>query len=224
MASTLTAGNLIDVVKLKFPKVLVDGFGARAADEVHSYIWKRYPWKSSIANLYPFHVVQAEPDYGPPSVTIPLDFQGFHQVWLRSSDGREYRLDPKPDLQKSFTPGLPNAIAWMPKDQAFRLHPRPSFTAPDWWVEGEYKKTPTKINNENVASFVLPYDDMYAMVFRKGLAAWFKQDTPDEMPAFQMFSGLLDEMAASEGLLAGPPQNFPDEGLANGGWEGWEGY
>lgn len=224
MASTLTPANLIDVVKLFFPRTLTDGLANRASDVVNSYMWKRYPWKPSIANLVPFNLVYSEPDYGAPYIVIPPDFQGFHQVWMRTSDGREYKVDPKPDLQKSFNPGLPNSIAFMPKDLAFRVHPRPSLSAPDYWIEGEYKKTPTQINNTNINSFVLPYDDMYAIVFQKGLEWQFKQNTPEEIPAFQFFSALLDEMAGSEGLLHGPPQNYPDESLANGGWDNWNNY
>lgn len=224
MANTLTAAALIDVVKLNYPRTLGDGFYCRAADAVNSYIWKRYPWKPSIANLIPFMLVYSEPDYGAPYVQIPPDFQSFHQVWMRTSDGREYKVDPRPDLQKSFNPGLPNAISYMPKDLAFRLHPRPSLSAPDYWIEGEYKKTPTLITASNINSFVLPYDDMYALVFEQGLQWRFKKGTADELPAFQFFVALLDEMAASEGLLHGPPQNFPDESLANGGWDNWNNY
>jgi hypothetical protein len=219
MPATLTAGNLLDLVALKFPRILTDGFGGRAADEVQAYIWKLYPWKVSIADLIPFNLVVEEPDYGPPVLVVPPDFQGFHQVRLRCWDGRTYPVKPKPDLPISFAPGMPDEIAYMPKAQAFRIHPRPFYSAPDWWIEGEYKKAPIKINNENLNSAIIPWDDMYSIVFRKGLIWQFKQDTPDEMNAFAQFKMLIDEMASSEGLLAGVPEVAPSEGMALGGYD-----
>jgi hypothetical protein len=43
-------------------------------------------------------------------------------------------------------------------------------------------------------------------------------DSQDETQAFMVFRQLLDEMAGSEGLLAGTPQISPTDSLELGGW------
>jgi hypothetical protein len=218
MAKTVTAGQLVTLVSNKFPRLLIESFAARYADEVLTYMWKRYPWKESIKELPQFSLTLEDGDYGPPSAVVPGDFLGFHEQWIRMFDGRSFPLQPKPDLPLSFSPGLPTAISYITEKQAFRLHPRPSYTSPDAWVEGRYKKQVTKITNENLSSYTLPWDDQYAIVFRKGLVWQFKMDSQDETQAFMVFRQLLDEMAGSEGLLAGTPQISPTDSLELGGW------
>jgi hypothetical protein len=49
MAKTLTPGQALSIVGLRYGKNLVsDAFGARFCDEVQAKIWYRYPWRGSL--------------------------------------------------------------------------------------------------------------------------------------------------------------------------------
>src|SRR4051812_26392482 len=85
MPNTLTVADGINMVALKYPRLQTDGFAARIADEVISFIWNRYPWRVSLAELPPFYLVREIADYGPPTYAVPSDFKGLHEAWLRRS-------------------------------------------------------------------------------------------------------------------------------------------
>jgi hypothetical protein len=83
-------------------------------------------------------------------------------------------------------------------------------------VEGKYKKLPTKITNENLNSYVLPWDDIYFDVFRQGLVWKYKQDiigAQDAVRELQLFEKMINDMAAAEGLHSGVAMIAPSEGL-----------
>lgn len=221
MANTLTVADGINLVAMKYPRLLTDGFASRIADEVIAFIWHRYPWRISLAELPPFFPVKEVPDYGPPTFSVPDDFYGLQEAWLRRSTGEkvEPRLTVKPSVEISIAPGYPTAIAYQPEMKSFRLHPRPSFSGPEIQVEGIYKKLPTKVTNENMNSYSLPWDDIYFQVFKKGLEWKIKDDimgAADADRAYLMFRAFVDEMAANEGLHSGVITVAPAEGLALG--------
>jgi hypothetical protein len=222
MPNTLTPGVAVSIVGLKYPRLLADAFAARFCNEVQDYIWYRYPWRGTLADLPPFGLTQDEPDYGPPLLAVPADFYGLHRAWIRSSTGRilEPELQVKPDLGLSVCSAMPTTIAFQKAKGCFRLHPRPAFAAPDYWVEGEYKKLPETITNENLNSYTFVWDDLYFQVFRAGLNWKVKEDlmsSPDAPNAYQMFEMLVDRMAMAEGLHSGVVTVAPSEGLELGG-------
>jgi hypothetical protein len=49
MSKTLTAGQAVNIVGLRYKSLLTDGFAARFCDEVQAKIWHRYPWRGSLA-------------------------------------------------------------------------------------------------------------------------------------------------------------------------------
>ena len=62
MARTLTVAQALNLAVVRLPKALPDGFGARFADEVLGYMWTKYDWKESLAELPPFHLIRDEHD------------------------------------------------------------------------------------------------------------------------------------------------------------------
>jgi hypothetical protein len=222
MARTITVGEALNLVGLKYPRILSDGFGARLADEVQAFIWGRYPWRNTLAELPPFYPVREVADYGPPMYAVPSDFKGLHRAWLRRYTGE--RIEPellvKPDVSISIAPDVPSAIAYHAERASFRLHPRPSFSGPEVQVEGIYKKLPTKITNANMNSFLLPWDDEYFQVFKKGLEWKYREDiigAPDAAQSFVLFRAFVDQMAMDEGLHSGVVTVAPAEGFELGG-------
>jgi hypothetical protein len=223
MASTLKIGDAVNLLGQRYPKLLLDGNAARLSDEVIQFMWTRYPWRQSLAKLYPFFVTREESDYTAPFIVFPTDFFSLQEAWLREYTG--YRQDPplnvKPDLIVSGSCGTPESISYQPEIGGFRLYPRPSFSSPDWFVEGIYKKALTKVTNETVQSYVYPWDDRYFKVFRKGLSAICKDELlgnkQEAMMEGQEFVGLLEWMAASEGLHSGNASVHPQRSLELGG-------
>ncbi len=220
MARTLTAQTAVRVVAARFPRLDQSDVAARLCDEVQAAIWHRYPWRQSLAELPPFHLLAEEPDYGPPVYAVPSDFYGLHRVWVRTSSNMVYPLTVRNGLALSIATDVPTEISYQPETSSFRVHPRPSVTAPDYWVEGAYKKNPTKITNSNITSYILPWDDIYFGVFRKGLIWKVKEDLLGDPAAdndLAKFFYLVDEMARAEGLHLGVDQMAPAESLELGG-------
>jgi len=222
MAKTLTVADVVNMLGLKYPRLLTEGFAARLADEAIGMIWNRYPWRPSLVELPPFFLVREVADYGPPTYAVPADFKGLHAAWLRQWDGYKYEpeLLVKPSVSISIAPGMPTAIAYHPERSAFRLHPRPSMGGPEIWVEGIYKKLHTKVTNANMNSYVLPWEDEYFGVVRAVLEAKYKsailgsQDAPQALMLARRF---VDDMAAAEGLHSGVVTIAPAASLELGG-------
>jgi hypothetical protein len=222
MAKTLTVASALNILNIRFPRLLVDGIGARFADEVIGYMWTRYPWKESLAELPPFHLTRDESDYAAPLLAVPSDFFGLHDARLRNSSNYvSAPLTIQKELRYDGVPGLPTSIAYQKDIAGFRVHPVPQVGGADWWVEGTYKKTPTKVTNENLAAYTLPWDDIYFAVFRAGMVAKIKdelmQDTNAALLAFQRFNGDLQRMAMDEGVHEGVTIISPSDALAYGG-------
>jgi hypothetical protein len=158
-----------------------------------------------------------ESDYGAPLVAVPADFYGLHDAWIYGlGSAKPYPLVVVPELRPSFSVGVPTTIAYQKEIASFRVHPRSGLSSPEWWVEGVYKKTPTKITTTNINSYVLPWDDMYFEVFRQGLVWKYKQDiigAPDALREYQLFLSMIDTMAADEGLHSGVKMIAPAESL-----------
>jgi hypothetical protein len=150
-------------------------------------------------------------------VAVPTDFLALQDAWIYGNGtARPYPLVVVPSLRPSFSVGVPTAIAYESEIPGFRVHPRSGLSSPDWWVEGVYKKNPTKITNENLNSYVLPWDDIYFEVFRQGLVWKIKKDilgAQDAFQEFQLFLKMIDDMAADEGFNNGVKFVAPAQSL-----------
>jgi len=219
MARTMTPGTAISLLQAKY-RQLPDGFGARFCDEIHSHMWLRYAWRESIEELPPFHLTDGEAYYGPPLLAVPPDYYSLHEAWLVSANYDQHPLKIQANLTPTMATGWPNKIGYDKARGSFVLSPRPSVTAPDWWVTGVYKKNPAKITNNNLNSYTLPWDDVYYEVFRTGVEWKFKEEISRDKDwplVRQAFYGLLGEMAVAEGVAEGVTQIVPEFGLEYGG-------
>jgi len=222
MARTITPGEALNIVAKRYGQIASkDSLGARFCDEVQAFMWNRYPWRESLEDFPPFHLNYDEPDYGPPLYAVPSDFLSVYEANIQDSEGgRPYPpLAVLKNLTVSGWSGVPQAISYRPETSSFRLHPRPSLTAPTNWVAGVYKKRPTKITNDTLNSYLLPWDDLYFPVFRRGLVWKIKDEVlgQDATDAFAQFLFQLHEMAVAEGIAAGVSVVAPAESLELGG-------
>jgi hypothetical protein len=220
MARTLTPNTAISLLQLRYGRSLPDGFAVRFCDEVIGKMWHRYPWRETLEELPPFHLTHDEAYYGPPLLAVPSDFFSIHEAWLVSSSYEQWPLKWQKNVSPTMATDMPNKIGYDKARGAFVLSPRPSVSAPDWWVTGTYKKNATKLTNATLASYVLPWDDTYYDVFRAGLEWKFREEIlrdKDWPLARQSFYAALSEMAMSEGLAEGDTVIIPEFGLELGG-------
>lgn len=216
MARTMTPGMAVQLIQQQNKGLLPDGFAARFCDEIHSKMWLRWPWAETLAELPPFFLTYMEAYYGPPFQAVPSDFLALWDVWIRTPDGQKYDMKVQRVLEPSRDVGVPSRIEYNKAKSSFILHPRPNFWTGQAWVEGTYKKTPTKITNANLNSYVLPWEDMYFDVFRQGLHWKIAQEIKKERTWTSeraMFIALLDDMAGAEGVNEGPVVVAPENSI-----------
>jgi hypothetical protein len=226
MARTYTPGRALDLFQNRYNQILVNGYGAIAADMAQSQMWMSFPWKQSIAPLTPFYVIPEQSDYGAPTGAVPPDFLHLIEAWMRDvTSGYITRLNVHKgrDLPPSYLESIPDTIGYLAEKNAFRLTPRPSSSMgpTNFQIEGTYKKAPVKITNTNLnSSYILPWDDIYFPVYRK-FVRWALSEINDEQDAanrLQEAQAMLLEMAQKEDGYEGTETVAPAEGLALGGF------
>jgi hypothetical protein len=217
MSKTVTVGSVLNLLSVRWPRLHSDGFGARLADEVIAKMWMRYPWKESLADLTPIALQRGVADYGPPSLAVPPDFMSLHDATLLHVSGTATPLRVLRHLPDYETTGIPEAICYIDSARSFRVWPRPGFDSPEYQVNGVYRKNYTKVTNQNMNNYILPWEDHYAEVFRQGLV-WLYKDfilgDPNAALDEARFYRLLDDMAIAEGIYHGVPYILPAEGIA----------
>lgn len=222
MAKTLTPGHALSLLALRYRGLIPDGWGARMADEVFSTMWLRYPWRGTLGELPPFHLIRGMGDYKAPFAEVPVDFWSLHDAAVYSKSGYHHGLTVPKSLRVSEVAGMPASITYDKATQAFRVYPRPATGGCDWWVGGVYKKAPPKITNDNLNSFTFPWDDVYFPVFRAGLNWLVKRDivgsVGEAREAAAEFFSLLQQMAEAENVADGHAVYIhPESGLELGG-------
>jgi hypothetical protein len=218
MAKTLTVGKALEIVGVRYPKVMLESIGARFASEVRDFMWHAFPWKVSLGDLVPFGLVQDQADYGPPYITLPSDFYGIHDAWIRDYANELYPLTVETETRVSWTSDIPTTIS-VTELGNLRIHPRPIFYGPDYWLEGKYKKSTSPITPSNINSTVLPWDDIYFEVFRRGLIWKVKEELigdPKAADDLSIWMTWLQKMIAHEQFQDGVTTIHPRYPLTMG--------
>jgi len=216
---SITIREAVDILAMAYPRLTSEGFASRFADEVIGKMWMKFPWRQSIKKLPPFHTVAYESDYGPPTSAVPADFFAIHDAWLKNVYSYDRPLAVVANLKPSLNTGEPDSICYVPENTSFRLSPRPNLNPPYWWVEGRYKKKPTRITDATIASALFPFDDLYFHVFRQGMYWKYQQEilkSGEHMTQYGLFMTMLKEMATSEGIHQGAQVVHPEFELSLG--------
>jgi len=168
-----TAAQAINIVKRapKYRDLNDQGIAASAADAALKLMWNAYPWQGSESELPPFYMTPFEPDHKQPNIKIPTDFQFLVDIWIRELFGKTYELSVRHRLPISAYFDRPGSICYIPEDSAFRLHPSPSsgMAAPNFQVEGVYKKATTEITDSTLSTTSLPFNDRFFPVYQEAL-------------------------------------------------------
>jgi len=233
--ATYTYGDVMNVVgKSATNRANEDDLAAFICNVGTNLLWQRYDWRESISTLPPFYLIPDEQDHGAPAVIVPTNFWGLRKVWLmKNATTPPYKQDMTilKDLALTHVRYLPQSISYNSASRSFRVFPRvpPSIGAPDYCVSGEYKIKPTKITAANIASTLLPFDDVYFQTWVEVLK-WASLNIAGDPRAGdvnytngqKVASGQLakayaaiDEMARTENLEGGDVTISPSEPLIN---------
>lgn len=243
MATTLTYGDYLKLIRGHVSASTLENHGPQIVNMAVRKVWARYPWRAFIQDFRPFHLIPLEQDYGPPFNAVPADFDSFinaNLVFL-ANGGNALRYPPlkvKQFLETTSRRGIPEDIAFYPgrpgrgsdtgNSAQFRLFPRPneSMGAPQWFVEGRYKRTPQKIDNSLIEN-PLPFDDKYeSQIFDVFVWAGKKLGGAQDTGQVQFQDGMerytghlasamqaIEEMARFEGFSDGDTTLAPSEPL-----------
>ncbi len=166
MAKTYTCSDALATIAKLIPRVIEADSGAYICNLAFSEIWKSYDFRETLAVFPPFYIIPGAQDHGAPAVVIPANFQGLREVYLvrlNSSPAYRYPVTPMKDLELTQIHGLPGQMGYEPSTNSFRVFPRVpvNIGCPDYCIQGTYKTRPVKITSANLASTLLPFDDMY---------------------------------------------------------------
>lgn len=213
---------------------IIDQIGPIIADAAQSMVWNYADWRQTLTEFPPFWLVPLEQDYGPPSITLPEDFQGFRKMYLVQAQSEpEFRqpLDVKKTIEKTYVQGPPTRISYEASIGQIRVWPRvPDFIGSgDWIIDGTYKKAPVKITPSNIGSALVPIDDRFFDVYRKALTYAYLDTIGDPRAGTIQFDrrsknwmatgelaklrAALQDMAESEAIDLGDDTYAPEEPL-----------
>jgi hypothetical protein len=196
-------------------------------------IWHRYDWRESLTELPPFYLIPNEQDHFIPGSIVPADYHGLRKISYAQFTGttgyRKQEIKAVRDLPLTQAKGLPQRISYEASRKAFRIFPRvpENIGAPNYFIEGTYKRRPTAVADHTMDTSTLPWDDSYLNVYLEALRWAFLTlvgDTRAGAAQVQggqtLFSGQLatsmaaiETMAATEGLNDHDVQISPEEPL-----------
>ncbi len=166
MAITYTFSDVMNAAQRTFSRQVESDAAAFVCNIFMNEIWNKYDWRESLTVLPPFYLIPNEQDHGTPAVAVPSDFLGLRQAYLtRLTSTPVYRvpLTVLKNLNLTTLYGPPGQIGFDSGKQSFRVFPRvpANMGSPEWCIQGDYKKRPTKITAANLSSTLLPFDDLY---------------------------------------------------------------
>lgn len=247
MANTTTFSDVLNIVGKQIPRVGEDYMSGVISSLALNLIWHEYDWRDSLATLPPFYVIAGEQDHFRPIANIPADFWGLRQTFITrilSGIVETHEMMVIKDLRITNLKALPSSICWDPTFTGFRLFPRMplGMSAPNYFVQGTYKKLATKITALTINS-IIPWDDQYLPNFI-AVFRWAAFESMGDPHAGQVqydgnkkvYTGqlalamaMIDEMASWEGVNNGDPVVAPSQPLVGAGvglnfpWSTWFG-
>lgn len=229
MAFTYDYNDIISASSYQYTKSLDATVQEFAMNNAIKKMWLAYDWRGTVVKLPPFWLVPGEQDYGSPTYSIPSDFYGLRECYYVVVGGtniplRKY-MPVVENLEKTHLQGVPQSICYRPSHQKFRIHPAPTLgmSAPNYLIDGTYKKRPCRWTRSALASRLL-WDDEYFEIFVQAYV-WACLRLSGQVQAAaaqdQVFKQTLYEATQSENLELGEPSIHPSEALAYPSWNSW---
>lgn len=222
MAFSYTYNDLAAAAAAQYPRSLDQPIVELATNIAINEMWRAYDWRGTVAQLPPFWLVPGEQDYGAPFYAVPSDFFGPREMYLvlltNSSWPVRKKLDIVENLERTDQQDSPQSICYRPSIAGFRIHPGPtlSMAAPNYLIDGTYKKRPPKWTSDNYGDQLL-WDDIYfnAMVSAYVWAVYkLSGQRQAAMEQYAIFQQDLHSAAADENLELGERVIHPAQALA----------
>lgn len=237
-----TYDQMLRILTRQVPKNIVEDHGSEICNLATQEVWRKYDWRETLKTLPPFYLIPNQQDYGAPFVSVPTDFYGIRQAYysyLGQTPTLRRMLKVVKDLQLTTARAIPSSICYNPDTSSFRVFPRvpEGCGAPNYMIDGTYKKLPTAITTSNMTS-TLPIAPMYFQMWLSGFL-WAGKMLMGDPGAGQSqygdgqvsYTGYLanfqlhmDRAAESEGLELGDPTIAPSEPLIWGTFNQGIGY
>lgn len=228
-----TYAQALDALTQKLPAVAEDRYATLACNFATNFIWDAADWHESLVALPPFYLQPGEQDHGPPLPLVPTDYQGLRRVSLQKYDGTVIIPDIHvvANLNETSTPGLPESISYDGTKNCFRIYPRVpgGYGAPEYFITGTYKKTPTQITNATLST-AIPFKDKYFPLWIEAIRyAFYVLTSHPAAGRMSLQNGMwqadgqlalvkqmLRDTSYNEGLNKGEQNIFPERPLAPG--------
>lgn len=229
---TYSFNDALAIVQPQFKTKVDTNLSVHAVNMALNLMWMAYDWRETIAKLPPFWLTPNEQDYGKPLYVIPSDYLGLRETYLvslQSYNNWRRPINVQENLEETNLVSMPEAICYHPSTFTFRVWPRvPSnIGAPNWLIDGSYKKKPIKLTASTMTSALIPWEDIWFHVFVATLQWAFMVVSGDPKAGqvvttngkFQLtgqlayVANLLDMMATQEGINLGDPAVAPSESL-----------
>lgn len=235
MASTYSYTDALAIVGQNFKGRISDNLAVHAVNMALNYLWNSHDWRPTLAVLPPFWLTPNLQDFGKPFTTIPTDFLGLREVYLvslQSYNNWRRTLTVQTNLEVTHIQDYPKLISFHPEINGFRIWPRVPYamTAPNWLIDGTYKKKPTKLTTDTMNAAILPWDDLYFHVFiavlqwaflfvlndpKAGVIQRLPDGSYQKTGQIAVADSLIYQMACDEGLNLGDPAIAPSSPLVN---------
>lgn len=214
-------------------------------------IWNGFDWRWTIGSIYPFWLMPYEQEYGPPIVALPSDcarLQRFNLVRVNPSGPTPSRIElkvvrelPLNDLlgpprqvsliRQTYPSGLSTDIQGS-TGLRLRFWPRPGggLSAPNYLIEGTYKKRPPSIDINTYQVSTVSSEDSQVQMWLDAIRAAYAKATGDPSAGDTRYTNgqivytgkmatamaSISEEARSEGLNQSDANIAPTEGLIPG--------
>jgi hypothetical protein len=219
---TFTYRDVWSAAAAQYPRALDQPLQELATNIAINEMWKAYDWRGTVVQLPPFWLVPGDQDYGTPTYVIPDDYFGLREVYLVTLTNTTWpvrkKLEIVENLERTGLQDLPQSICYRSSIAGFRVHPCPTFSmaAPNYLIDGTYKKRPPKWTSASYASQLL-WDDIYFSAFVSACVwAAFKLSGQRQaaMEQYLIFQQDLQRAKEDENLELGERVIHPTEGIA----------
>lgn len=236
MAGTYTPQSAIDLIKNFVHGIPLDAIAPIVCDLSHNAIWTYFPWSWSIASLTPINLTQGVQDYAPVNTDVlrPLKIRMVRtDITPNEFEDLAILANLPPDISRQLGFRTIKNVGWFGSQGFFRLETAVNISGTTTLqLQGEYQKTPTKINESNMTT-VLPEPDHYFGVFVEAVKYYAMALSDDPRAGgisvqrngnlqkgytgqFGMFMEALLNMARTEDLGSGDEWRWPEAGFGVG--------
>ena len=223
MGYTYTYLDVWNAAQAQYSRSIDQPALALATNIAINKMWQAYDWRGSVVQLAPFWLIPGCQDYGAPLYSVPTDYYGLREVYYVLLTDTTWpvrkKLDVVENLERTHMQDSIQSICYRPSIAGFRVHPAPtlSMAAPNYLIDGTYKKRPPIWTTANYGSQLL-WDDIYFNAFVSACvwaAMKLTGNRQAAMEQYAIFGQDQIEATQNENLELGDRVVHPTESIGN---------